>query len=257
MSTMAGGAFADVLRQVGQGLALPLRSRVKILRELAFDLDELSADLMARGVPAEEARRRAAEALVPHAEALTALDRIHAPLYQRVTRGVTAHRLRAAERGALFALTSGVVLVEGLALRRVPLSGDPSTWLAPVLAAGGLLFALTAAKAFALFVKGDHRHPARGLNAILAAAGVTLALGVAGGFFELYGLALALEARPELAGTLLVAWLGRTAVLLAVSLLLALAGGLAWFFIVQWISVAEGGQAEILGIHPHPPTRER
>lgn len=257
MRTATQGAFTDALRRVGQGLALPLQSRVRILRELAFDLEELSADLMARGVPAEEARRRATEALVPEGPALAQLDRIHAPLYRRATRGVAAHRLRVFERGALFALTLGVVLVEGVALWRVPPLGEPSTWLVPVLAAGGLLFALTAAKAFALFVKGDHRTPASGLNAILGVAGLTLAVGVAGSFFEVHGLASTLEARPELAATILVPWLGRTAVLLVVSLLLSLGGGLAWFFIAQWVSLAEGGQAEILGIHIDTPTKER
>lgn len=257
MSSAASGAFRDVLREVGQGLALPLQRRVKILRELAFDLEELSADLMARGLPAEEARRRATEALVPHGEALTALDRIHAPLYHRVTRGLAAHRLRALERSALFALTAMVLVVEGLALRSVPLVGAPPPWLVPVLAAGALLFALTAAKAFTLFVKGDHRHPAGGLSAILGAAGLTLAVGAAGALFEFLALAATLEAQPELAGALLMPWLGRTAVLLAVSLLLSLAGALAWFFIAQWISVAEGGQAEILGIHVHTPKRKR
>ena len=36
------GDFTAVLRQVGRGLALPLQDRVRILRELSYDLEELS-----------------------------------------------------------------------------------------------------------------------------------------------------------------------------------------------------------------------
>jgi len=41
MSTPAVRMFAPVLRQVEQGLALPLPDRVRILRELKYDLEEL------------------------------------------------------------------------------------------------------------------------------------------------------------------------------------------------------------------------
>ena len=67
--------FAPVLREVERGLALPIPDRVRILRELEYDLEELR-------------------------------DRLHAPWYWRVTRHVTANRLRLAERAALAIATA-------------------------------------------------------------------------------------------------------------------------------------------------------
>jgi len=242
---------------VGQGLALPLQSRVRILRELAFDLEELSADLMARGVPAEEARRRATEALVPEGPALAQLDRIHAPLYRRATRGVAPWRLRMMERGALAAGTALVLAGGSVALARVDVFGDPSAFLAPVLVVGALIFALVAAKAFELFVRGDHALPGRGLGAILGVSSLALGLGLGGTFFELLRLAGTLQSAPELAEVLVPAWLARTAVLLLVALLVALAGGLGWFVLSQWVALAEGAQREVLGLPGNHVTSAR
>ena len=49
---------ADVLREVGEGLTLPLPRRVRILRELSYDLESLTDLLIGQGVAAEEAHRR-------------------------------------------------------------------------------------------------------------------------------------------------------------------------------------------------------
>jgi len=256
MSAVASADFSEALRLVGNGLALPLQQRVRILRELAFDLEELRSSLVAQGVPAEEAHRRATEALVPDADALRQLDRIHTPLYRRATRGVMPDRLRRLERGGLAVATAGVVAVEAWALRQADLFGDPSSFLAPVLVVGAVLFALMVAKVFELFIKGDHVRPQGRLGAILGVSAVTLGLGVAGTFLELYQLAATLEASPELAQLLAPLWLARTAVLLTVALLVAVSGALGWFILSQWVALAEGAQQEILGLprhtHTHP-----
>jgi len=119
--------------------------------------------------------------------------------------------------------------------------------MAPVLVAGAVLFALILAKAFQLFVKGDHARPRAGLTTILAAAGATLVLGVGGTFFELYRLADTLSTAPEAADVLAPLWLGRSATLLAVALLIAMAGALGWFVLSHWVSLAEGAHQELLG----------
>ncbi len=59
MSGPAARGFATVLREVESGLALPIPDRVRILRELEYDLEELSAQLVAGGLTEEAARGRA------------------------------------------------------------------------------------------------------------------------------------------------------------------------------------------------------
>jgi len=90
MSAHGSGAFAQVLREVGSGLTVPLLARVHILRELAYDLEALSERFAADGLPLDEARRRASEALVPDAGALHALERVHAPAYKHFTAHVSS-----------------------------------------------------------------------------------------------------------------------------------------------------------------------
>ncbi|HKJ02201.1 MAG TPA: hypothetical protein VJ997_07090 [Longimicrobiales bacterium] len=251
MSARSLDPHREVLREVGQGLALPLPHRVRILRELSYDLESLTDLLVGQGISAEEAHRRAAEALVPDRAALDQLGRLHESWYRRRTRAVTPDRLRLVERGALALATATVLAVEGLALRRVNLFGDPSPFLVPVLVAGAVLSALVLGKAFELFIKGDHARPRTGLTTILAVAGATLALGVGGTVFDLYHLAGTLERTPALAGVLTPLWLGRSAVLMVVALILSMAGALGWFVLSHWVSLAEGAHREVLGL-PHP-----
>ena len=59
VSGQAARGFAPVLREVERGLALPIPERVRILRELEYDLEELSAQLVAGGLTEEAARGRA------------------------------------------------------------------------------------------------------------------------------------------------------------------------------------------------------
>jgi hypothetical protein len=78
-------------------------------------------------------------------------------------------------------------------------------------------------------------------------------VGTVGVLLDTYRLAATLEGAPDLAGPLAAEWLIRNCVLLAVSILLALAGALAWFVIRQWLALVSGARAEVLGLHP-PPT---
>lgn len=264
MNTLAAGspmgrpddARARVLREVGQGLTLPLPHRVRILRELSYDLESFTSLLIDQGVPAEEAHRRAAATLVPDGAALGQLDRLHASWYRRRTRGVAPDRLRLAERSGLALATLVVLVGEAFALRQVDLFGDPSPFLVPVLAAGAVLFALILAKTFELFIKGDHARPRAGLASLVFLAAAILGLGLGGTVIDLYRLAATLERTPDVAALLVPQWLSRSAVLLSVALLVSMAGALAWFVLNQWVSLAEGAHREILGL-PHDSRSQR
>jgi hypothetical protein len=141
--------------------------------------------------------------------------------------------------------TAFVLLIQTLTLVRANLLHDPSPFLIPVLLAGAFLFALALAKAFQLWIKKDHVHPARGLNAILGVAGAILGLGIGGLIFDLYRLAGFLESAPELAGSLTADWLVRDSALLSVAIILAMAGGLAWFVLSQWVALVTGARREL------------
>ncbi len=255
MSRQAARGFAPVLREVERGLALPIPERVRILRELEFDLEELCARLVAGGLSEELARGRAVQALVPDRATLRELDRLHAPWYRRVTQHVTEDRLRLAERSALAIATASVVVVQTVTLFRFDLLRDPSPFLWPVLGLGALLFATVVTQFFNLWIKGDHRTPAQGLSRILVLAGATVLTGFGGMIFDLYRLAGAIERVSELANVVAGAWLLRDMTLLAISILLALGGGLAWFLLDQWLRLVDRARSDVLGLKVTHPAK--
>lgn len=249
MSARAVGGFLPVLREVEAGLSLPIPDRVRILRELEADLLDLSERFVAQGLSPDEARARAREALVPDGEALRALDRLHTPLYRRLTRHVADDRLRMAERIALLVTTTVVVLLGTSVLWRVDLLSSPSPFLWPVLSVGGVLVALVATKAFQLWIKGDHSRPSQGLGLLQFLSAGSLGLGVVGVLVDFFFMAAAVEAVPADAFQQSVAWLERDSALLAVAILIALVGGLAWFVLAQWVAVIESQHREVLGLN--------
>ena len=249
-------AFQPVLRTLDRDLTVPIPDRLRILRELEFDLEALSGELEARGTPPDEARARALDALVPDGATLRELDRLHASHYRRLTRHFSPGRLRAIERSALALATVVVLLAEGLLLLRADWLRHASPFLWPVLGLGALLFAAIAAQAFGLWIKRDHQDPAANFRVILFLSGLTLATGVFGALADFFRLAGVLQAEPGLAGPLLPEWLAGSCVLLSFSLLLALAGGLAWFIPAHWLALVSGTHAELLG-NPLPDTRAR
>lgn len=242
--------FLPTLRRLDRDLTVPVPDRLRILRELEFDLEALSAELEARGMPPDVARTRALDALVPDGATLRELDRLHAPHYRRLTRHLSPGRLRTVERSALVLATAAVLLAETLVLLRADWLRHASPFLWPVLGLGALLFAAIAAQSFRLWVKHDHQDPAASFRVILFLSGLTLATGVLGALADFFRLAGTLQAEPGLAGSLLPEWLFGSCVLLSFSLLLAIAGGLAWFVPAHWLALVSGARAELLG---HPP----
>lgn len=249
--------FLSTLRELDRDLSIPIPERLRILRELEHDLEGLRKQLEGRGVPTEEARRRAVEALVPTGGSLQELRRLHSPLYRRLTAHLTDDRLKSIERWILALTTAFVVLGEGLILARVEPLSDPSPFLWPVLGLGAILFATVVTKIFQLWIKRDHSEPRRGLATILVICGAALTVGVAGVFADFVQLAALMEASPDAGGSLVFAWLVRACSLLSVSILLALVGGLAWFILSQWLALVTGARSELLALPPHDQTHRR
>lgn len=247
-------AFLPTLRKVEQKLSLPIPDRIRILRELEFDLEELRARFVAEGMPAAEAHTRALETLAPDSGSIRELAKLHGPLYHRITAHLSENRLRTIERSALVLVTGLTLAVQAAALLRADLLDDPSPFLWPVLALGGVLAAAIAAAIFGLLVKGDHRIAGGSLRGVLVVSGGILALGIGGAFTDFYRLAGILENSPELAETLTPLWLLRDSSLLSVSLLLALGGGLIWFVLSKWLALVSEAHRDILGLHRHDST---
>lgn len=248
MNTGTVRAFLPTLRRLDGELALPLPSRVDVLRELEADLEELTRSFVEQGQAIDDAHRMALETLVPDGRSLGELRRVHTPAYARLARRLGESRVRLIERSALAVATLGVMLFEGVALVRTGLGRDPSPFLWPVLGLSGLLFAAVVAKAFSLWVKKDHTRVRAGIGAILALSGAVLAAGFGGALADLYVLAGILERMPEEAGVLVLRWVTRDAAVVSVAILASMAGGLTWFVLTQWLSAVESARAEALGL---------
>jgi len=259
VSAGTDGAFGPLLAEVGRGLDMPLPTRTRILLELQADLRDFTAQLVAQGVEPAEARRRAEEALVPDTETAFALGRIHETAYRRFTRRFPPDRVLRLERRALIACTGALLLVQGGLLVGTDLVAYASPFLWPVLGLGSLGAGLALWKAFELWVKRDHARMSRGVGGLLGLAVAILIVGATGVVLDLSRLAATVEADPERLRSILPYWLIRDAGLLAVSLVLALGGGLAWFVFRQWIIHVETAHGELVaGPHsPHPTPLEK
>lgn len=250
MRAPAEREFLLALRELDGRLAVPIPERVRILRELEFDLEQLHARFIASGLRAEAARARALEALLPTPGAVEQLASLHAPVYQRLTRGLSEDRLRLLERTALALATAAVLLVEAFVLLRSWRFSITPWLIAPVLGAGTLLFAVIAATGFRLWVRGDHSRARRGVDMVLGLAGATLFVGLVSAFADTYRVTATLAVSPELAATLVLQWLRRDAALLSVSILIALAGALAWFVMTQRVAAISWAHRDALGLDP-------
>jgi hypothetical protein len=248
MSARADRVFLPILRELERELPVPIPERVRILRELEYDLEELRRRLQAQGLSAEEARFHALEILAPDGATLRELSRMHAPLYVRFTHGLRGDRLRILERSAWAVAAAMVLAVEARLLLGTQMLRAPSPFIWPVLALGAILFAAVAGKAFEIWIRRDHRAPERGLGPILALAAATVATGLAGAFVELYQLITGLERGAAEVSALALHWLVRSCGLMAVALLLAMTGALAWFVMAHWIALVTGARRDVLGI---------
>lgn len=241
--------FQAELRAVAEQLDLPQPVRSRILLELAADLEDLTAALLARGESEDEARRRALELLLPSGDAVEALRGVHRPLYQRLVDRFserTRHRL---ER-LLLAVVSVSVLGIGIgALTRVHLFTSPSPFLWPLLALAGLIVGVGLGTLLRLYVVKDHGlvHLRRGMFVLPVLACASASVGFIGLVLDFYVTAGAIEADVRLQPMLLLGWLRRDMPMLAVALLVMVVAGLFWFLAGLRIAHVEQAEAESLG----------
>jgi hypothetical protein len=124
------------------------------------------------------------------------LERLHEPLYVRLTRRIDPSRLRTLERRGLVAAAVFMVGASGLALANANVVDAVSRFQWPVMMVGGLTFAAGLAKAFEIWIKGDHSRIRRGLTAILFVSLSQLAIVTVGIMADLYVAASMVESAP-------------------------------------------------------------
>lgn len=244
-------AQSERLRSVAAALSMPLPRKTALLRELHYDLDALTDELIAQGVPAAEARRRATAALVPDAGTLARLENVHASWYRRATAALDARGLKRLERGMLATAMTVASLSGATMLASAGITLDPSPFLWPVIGTGLVLYAVCLIKAFELWIKGDHAQPRRGLWGVAFLSGAVVVLAATGVLTDTIILFGTLEANPDLAGTLFMAGLRREATLMAVAIVLALPGAVFWLVAHQWIALVEDAHRRALAFESH------
>lgn len=242
-----GREFLPVLRAVDRELSASIPDRVRILRELEGDLEDLRAQLVARGLPPAHARTRAMELLVPDGPALHELDALHEPASRRLARHLGEARVRLLERSALAFAAAGVLAVEALLLVRGGVFGLPPHLLGPVLIAGALLAGAVVLHLVRL-ARGSGRPGPLGGAHLLWLAGLVIAVGFGAALVDAWRITAILELSPELAGSLVPRWLFRTSAVLSVSLVTALVGGLVWFLTTQWFAAVSAAHRDVLGL---------
>lgn len=235
-----------VIRRISERLSSPLPQRTRFLRELAFDLRELTDRLIDEGIPPAEAHRRATEALVPDAVTLADLDRMHAPWYRRATLHLDPGRLHRIERSVFAVAVIALLAGEAAMLLQVDLIGYAVPYLWVVLCIGSIALTAIAAKAFELWIKRDHSRLRRGLTSILVLSGATIAVGFASVLLDLFFLMATLEGDPSLAGDLLPHSLIQYCAILSIAILFSLAGGIGWLVLKQWITLTEDAHRRTL-----------
>lgn len=243
--------FAPALRRAARELDLPAEVRASLLLEMAADLEAVYAHHRERGADEAEAVRRAEETVLASSEVLRRLGRLHARSWKRWSAGIGG---RLTGGGDLLLLVVAVAPMLVLAATMaVPLVLDaprsPLTWA--VLAVGVGIVGLVASEALGLWHGSSGPALRRRLPRLLLLSAVAPALGLLAAALGLHGLASdmaagALEAAARAAS---IERAGRGAALLALGLLLGIAGGLAWFVLMNRASIREVRELEALLAH--------
>lgn len=249
--------FSAELREMADRLSLPPSTRVRIVRELSADLEDLAAALERRGVAPEEARREAMRTLVPSAETLAELNACHRPLYERLV-----DRFSDPARNRLERTLFGVALVSlaalGVtALPHLELYREPTrwTWLLSGLGVAGLGLALWTL--FQLHVRRllSAARLRRGLRWLPAIAATAVVGSLAAVVLDLYETAGILMGTGVDRPAVLLAWLQREMAVASLGLLVgALTLGL-WLWLSAGIAQVARAERELqLNLEPEGET---
>lgn len=227
--------FAPALRSVAADLDLPRRVRAAILLEMAADLESAYEHHRRRGLGEEEAARRAEEIVLGSPEVLRRLGRLHARSWRRWSEEVGSRLSGGADLLLLAVAVVPILVLAGAAT--VPLllasPANPVVWA--LLGIAGGIAVLGVSKGAGLGRGASGPALRRGLPHLLLLSAVAPALGLLGLTLGVQDVALTWGAAGTEASAPVeaAAKIGRDAALLAVGLLLGIAGSLTWFTLMN------------------------
>lgn len=220
--------FGPALRRVAAELDLPRRARGELLLELAADLEAVYEHHLARGLPEEEATRRAEATVLGSSEVIRRLARLH----------VSPWRGWAEEMGSrmsggldLVLLAVGVlpVVAAGVGVSIWVLAERPSPLAWSILLVGGLLVAVAAKATLRLF--RDRPPGAADLPALLVLAAMAPAMGLLAPVLGVRRVTAIGGSAPDQG--VLMEMVAREGATFLAGLLLGVAGLLVWFVLIE------------------------
>ena len=237
--------FGRVLRRADGELEVREPERSRILLELAADLEDLYRAYRERGLSDEEARRRAEAWLAPEAGDLAALRRLHTPLLGRLLAPLSDVARSRLESVSLTVVAAVSVLVGLGALRAVPLAWPPAPAAVVVLVLGGLGVAVAARRGLDLFVAPDRGLRVPGwIPGLLTLAGASVVVGALGACLQLHA-ALGAPAAGAPSSAYLWRAVGTAAGTTALGIMVALALGVAWLWLVARARLVRTARADL------------
>jgi hypothetical protein len=240
--------FKELLRAIDARLDLPQPARSRVLLEIASDLRDLEAHFLEQGLPAEEARRRAADRCDLSEASIRELVRVHGSPYRRFMDRLGAQARTRWER-ALFAVllllvaaTLGPPVIGGGMFRAAGL------WAWVVLGLGACAAVVGLTKLHAVYLRQAHdpRRLRGGLNAIVALGGTSLAVGILGANVALFRAARAGASHPDHLLPAIVTSLRSGSALLVIAFLSATLCALFWFPLAGRVARIEEAEAALL-----------
>jgi hypothetical protein len=221
--------FNTFLHRTGERLALPKATRSLILVEIASDLEDLYQHYLARGLSEEDAAAKAEEKVDMSDEALAELVRIHSGARgwsDRIVRRMQPLWERVAMDLIVIFFISSLALGAGFNIFR-----HFNGFIWPIL---GIFVVLCAVFVVQMVRFSHHTSPRRhreSLTTPLFLGAASLVVGFVGSGIEFYRTLMGMAADPKHAAPLFANVVLEGTATLAVALLVALAAGIAWFYL--------------------------
>ncbi|MBN1827249.1 MAG: hypothetical protein JW958_13405 [Candidatus Eisenbacteria bacterium] len=245
--------FQRILREIDGKLDLPQPAKSRIILEMAADLEDLFDVYVARGEDEEGAVRLVEERFAVTEEAIAELIRIHENPLRRFMRGLSEQARSRWERAALAALLLFLVAFAGRGAVSARFFTESSVFIWPVLGLSFVVAALSAAKAYALWIRADHapRRLRSGLGTLLALTGANLLVGFFGAAAESRFSAEKAARDAGNASYYLAEYLLRVCPMLIAGLLAALFTAILWYVLTLQVERIETAAASaLLGDRP-------
>jgi hypothetical protein len=229
--------FNTFLHRTGERLALPKATRSLILVEIASDLEDLFQHYLAQGLSDEDAAAKAEEKVDMSDEALAELVRIHSEARgwsDRIVRRTQPLWERVAMDLVVLFFIASLALGAGFNIFR---HFNDFVW--PIL---GIFVVLCAVFVVQMVRFSDHSSPRRlreSLTTPLFLGAASLVVGFAGTGIDLYRTLVRMAFNPRHAAPLFAKVVLESTATLAVALLVALAAGIAWFYLAGRIARLE------------------